>query len=97
MIRQGMIAIVIAFFTIGVFLGSPLPAIAADYGQSQSVSQQESKSYANQSKYDEAQKSSDYSYTDKQTNQTKPQEKQTNQTNAKRQYAQQAQSYQNKQ
>lgn len=87
----------IAFLVVITLLGSPLAAMASDYGQSQ----QESQSYPSQSAYDSAQESSDYSYTDKQSNQNKPQEnqqtKQSNQTSAnEKQYAQQEQSYQPK-
>ncbi|MEM8504382.1 MAG: hypothetical protein AAF716_14660 [Cyanobacteria bacterium P01_D01_bin.1] len=101
--------LVIAFLMLSTLFVSPLSAMAADYGQSQtasqnasqSASQQESQSYPSQSTYDNAQNASDYSYTDKQSNQNKPQEnqqgKQSNQTSAnKDQYAQQEQSYQEK-
>lgn len=92
MIRQLLIAVVITFITVGTFIGSSLPATAAtDYSSAQAA-----QPYTGQSEYDKKQESTDYSYTDKQTNQAKPQEKQSNQSDDK-QYAQQEQSYQKKQ
>jgi len=92
MIRKLCIILAVAFLTIGTFTSTSLPAIAdtPEYSQTQT----ESKAYPSQSEYDKKQKSSDYSYTDKQESQTKSQEKQTNQTDGgQKQYAQQEQSY----
>lgn len=92
MIRRLFIAVAIAFLTVGTFFGSQPSAIAATQAYSPSKQDQ---SYPSQSEYDKKQESSDYSYKDKQTDQSKPQEKQSNQADAnKKQYAQQEQSYQ---
>ena len=93
MIRKLCAALAVAFLTISAFVGGSLPASAA----TQEYTQTESKTYPSQSAYDKKQESSDYSYKDKQENQTKPQEKQTNQADSgQKQYAQQEQSYQDK-
>lgn len=93
MIRRLLIAVVVTFLTVGTLIGSPLPATAATQDYSSAQAEQ---SYTGQAEYDKKQESTDYSYTDKQTNQAKPQEKQSNQSDDK-QYAQQEQSYQKKQ
>ena len=67
MIRQFLVVAMLLLLTVGTFLGSPVGAIAADYEQSKSASQQESQSYGEQSMYDKAQDSGDYSHSDKQT------------------------------
>ena len=95
MIRKLCAMFAVAFLTISTFVGISLPAIAAT--QEYSPAKTESQAYPSQSEYDKKQESSDYSYTDKQTNQVKPQEKQTNQTDSgQKQYAQQEQFYQKK-
>ena len=103
MIRQLLIAVAIAFFTLGTLLWSPTPATAATQDYSSSKQEQ---SYSSQpkygKKYDKKQESSDYSYADKryadkQADQSRTQEKQSNQIDTdKKQYAQQEQSYTNK-
>ncbi|MGB5915022.1 MAG: hypothetical protein WBG63_09155 [Phormidesmis sp.] len=108
MIRQFLMAGIVAVLTVSAFLGSPffapssvsLSAIAADYDYSSDYSQskQESQTYSKSQAADDY--VSDYAndatsdYTDKQTDQSKPQEKQSNQTGtSQKQYAQQEQTY----
>ncbi len=91
MTRRLLIAVVVTFLTVGTFIGSPRSATAATQDYSSAQTEQ---SYSGQSEYDKRE-STDYSYTDKQTNQAKPQEKQSYQSDDK-QYAQQEQSYQKK-
>ncbi|MEL6553049.1 MAG: hypothetical protein AAFQ63_06220 [Cyanobacteria bacterium J06621_11] len=107
MIRQFLVVVVIAVVALGSLLSSPLSAIAGEYqsveySQSHSASQQKNQTYPGQSDYEKSQDASDYSYTDKQKDQAKPQNsqqsKQSSQMSAdEKQYSQKEQSYQNKQ